>query len=60
MNTATTFTDDSDIPASARGYVVVANSLGLMPGFADGAPVEGSPVTYSSPPASNVTRGRWR
>lgn len=57
MNTATTFTDDSDIPAGARGYIVVANSLGLMTGFANPSQIEGDPVTYSWKPTANVTRG---
>ena len=57
MSTATTFSDDADIPAGARGYVVVANSLGLMTGFANPSQIEGSPVTYSWKPSANVTRG---
>jgi serine protease AprX len=57
MNTATTFSDDADIPAGARGYIVVANSLGLMTGYANPSQIEGSPVTYSWQPLANVTRG---
>jgi hypothetical protein len=57
MNTSTTFTDDSDIPQGARGYVVVANSLGLMTGYANPSQIEGSPVTYSWQPATLATRG---
>jgi serine protease AprX len=57
MSTATTFSDDSDIPAGQRGYIVVANSLGLMTGFANPGGVEGSPVTYSWQPHSSVSRG---
>jgi len=57
MNTATTFSDDAAIPAGARGYVVVANSIGLMTGFTNPNQVEGSPVTYSWQPLANVTRG---
>ncbi|MCU1349851.1 MAG: peptidase [Acidobacteria bacterium] len=54
---STTYTDDAQIPASARGYVVVASNLGLMSGFANPSPVEGAPVTYSWQPLTNVTRG---
>jgi len=57
MHTATTFSDDSSIPTAARGYVVVANSIGLMPGYANPSQVEGSPVTYSWQPNTIVTRG---
>jgi hypothetical protein len=57
MNTATTFTDDADIPASARGYVVVANSIGLMAGYVNASQIEGAPVTYSWHPNNAVTRG---
>ena len=57
MNTATTYSDDSSIPAAARGYVVVANSLGLMTGYANSSQIEGAPVTYSWQPTVNVTRG---
>jgi serine protease AprX len=59
MRTATMFTDDSSIPAAARGYVVVANSIGLMPGFANPSPFEGAPVTYSWNPSTTVTRGAF-
>ena len=57
MHTATSFTDDSNIPAAARGYVVVASSIGLMPGFVNPSPIEGGPVTYSWQPSTLVTRG---
>jgi len=57
MNTATTFSDDSSIPTAARGYVVVANSIGLMPGYANSSQIEGAPVTYSWQPNTVVTRG---
>lgn len=57
MNTPTSFTDDSLIPAWARGYVVVANNIGLMTGFANSNPVEGSTVTYSWQPLQKVVRG---
>ena len=57
MGNATTFSDDADIPADARGYIVVANRIGLMTGYADPSQIEGSPVTYSWRPLSNVTRG---
>ncbi|HEX3067633.1 MAG TPA: S8 family serine peptidase [Thermoanaerobaculia bacterium] len=57
MVTATTFSDDSDIPAQARGYIVVANSLGLMTGYANPSQIEGAPVTYSWQPSTLVTRG---
>jgi serine protease AprX len=57
MTTSTTFSDDSDIPAEARGYIVVANSLGLMTGYANPSQIEGAPVTYSWQPATLVTRG---
>ena len=50
-----------------RGYVVVANNIGLMPGFLNSNPVPGLPPTYSWHPAANVSRGemaitilRWR
>jgi serine protease AprX len=56
MSTATTFTDDASIPASARGYVVVASNTGLMPGFVNSSPIPGAPVTYSWQPATDVTR----
>jgi serine protease AprX len=57
MNTPTSFTDDADISPDARGYIVVANSIGLMTGFADPSQVEGAPVTYSWKPSTYVTRG---
>lgn len=57
MHASTQFTDDAQIPAAARGYVVVASNIGLMPGFANASPIEGAPVTYSWQPQSNVTRG---
>jgi serine protease AprX len=57
MSTATTFSDDSDIPANQRGYIVVASNLGLMTGFANPSGVEGAPVTYSWQPHSSVSRG---
>lgn len=57
MNTATTFSDDAQIPAWARGYIVVANDLGLMTGFANANPVEGEAVTYSWRPGEKVNRG---
>lgn len=57
MNTATTFSDDSSIPAEARGYIVVANNLGLMTGYANPSQIEGAPVTYSWQPSRYVTRG---
>jgi serine protease AprX len=66
MSTATTFSDDASIPASARGYVVVASNIGLMPGFVDASPIPGAPVTYSFQPSTLVTReamaftmGKW-
>jgi serine protease AprX len=57
MSTATTFSDDASIPAAARGYVVVASSIGLMPGFANPSQIEGAPITYSWQPSGLVTRG---
>ncbi|MEA2236872.1 MAG: serine protease AprX [Thermoanaerobaculia bacterium] len=57
MSTATTFSDDADIPAGSRGYIVVANSLGLMTGYVNSSQIEGSPVTYSWQPARLITRG---
>ena len=57
MNTATTFTDDAQISPSARGYVVVASSIGLMPGFANQSAYEGAPVTYYWKPVGYVSRG---
>jgi serine protease AprX len=56
MSTATTFSDDASIPASARGYVVVASNIGLMPGYVDASTIPGAPVTYSWRPATVVTR----
>jgi serine protease AprX len=56
MTTATTYTDDAAIPANQRGYVVVASSIGLMPGFVNASPMPGAPPTYSWQPATNVTR----
>jgi serine protease AprX len=57
MNTPTSFSDDANIPPEARGYIVVANSIGLMTGFANPSQIEGSPVTYSWQPSTIVTRG---
>ncbi|MEA2337593.1 MAG: serine protease AprX [Thermoanaerobaculia bacterium] len=57
MNTPTTFTDDAQIRPGVRGYIVVANSLGLMPGFANPSQFEGEPVSYNWQPTANVTRG---
>jgi serine protease AprX len=57
MNTVTTFSDDAAIRPGVRGYVVVANSIGLMTGFANPSDIEGQPVTYSWQPTTDVTRG---
>jgi serine protease AprX len=57
MSTATTFSDDASIPPAARGYVVVASNIGLMPGFANPSQIEGAPVTYSWQPSGLITRG---
>jgi serine protease AprX len=57
MTTATTFSDDADIPSYARGYIVVANSIGLMQGFPNPPAYEGAPVTYRWEPGTFVTRG---
>jgi hypothetical protein len=57
MNAPTTFSDDSTIPTAERGYVVVANSIGLMTGFANPSQIEGTPLTYSWQPNTVVTRG---
>jgi serine protease AprX len=57
MTTATTYTDDAQIPAAARGYVVVASSLGLMGGYVNAGTIPGDPPSYSWKPANNVLRG---
>jgi serine protease AprX len=57
MNATTSFTDDNAIPAAARGYVVVADRIGLMHGFVNATNVETAPVTYRWEPGTNVTRG---
>ncbi|MEW6734212.1 MAG: S8 family serine peptidase, partial [Acidobacteriota bacterium] len=57
MSNPTNFTDDSEIPTWARGYVVVANEIGLMTGFANPTLIEGAPVTYSWKPNQKVVRG---
>lgn len=57
MNTATNFTDDKEIPAEVRGYVVVATQKGLMKGYVNQSLIEGATPTYSFKPMENVTRG---
>ena len=59
MTTTTSYYDDAQIPADARGYVVVATNLGLMMGFPDPPPFEGAQLTYSFQPKVAVTRGAF-
>ncbi|MGZ4135864.1 MAG: S8 family serine peptidase, partial [Tumebacillaceae bacterium] len=54
MSTATTFSDDAQIPANARGYVVVATQKGLLKGY-DNATTQ----TTSFRPSENVNRGAF-
>lgn len=57
MNTQTSYTDDADIPAWARGYVVVASQKGIMKGFSNPSLIEGAAPTYSFKPNDSVSRG---
>jgi hypothetical protein len=43
----TGFTDDADIAAWARGYIIVANSLGIVNGYPDGSFKPANSVTYA-------------
>jgi len=57
MNASTNFSDDAEIPAAARGYVVVADRIGLLHGFVNATTIENAPVTYRWEPGTYVTRG---
>lgn len=59
MTTATDFADDASIPASARGYVVVATQKGLLAGFVNQSLIEGAAPTESFKPLDNVTRAAF-